>query len=147
MSTVEVLVFVFSVLLSGVLGIVAGAQRLRAGKKAGPRTYALVTIAATVLTMISTHLGSGDRVAAGILTGIGFIGAGMIMHHDGHTVLKRFGKKDQQSGGVEGLTTAAGLWLMTAVGMAVGIGWWWQGVFVTGLGLALLMWNDHSGEN
>ncbi len=129
---VEILFFLFSIVLSMTLGLVAGIQRLHAGKKAGPRTYALVTMAATLFTLMSTQMGGDDRVAAAVLTGIGFIGAGMIMHKEGD---------------IEGLTTAAGLWLMSAVGMAVGLGWWWQGVFVTILALLLLMWNDHGAHN
>lgn len=132
MSIVSILVFIFSIFLSTTLGVLTGFQRLHAGKKAGPRTYALVTVAATVFTILSHQMGGEDRVAAAVLTGIGFIGAGMIMHKESD---------------VEGLTTAAGLWLMTAVGMAVGIGWWWQAVFVTVVALLLFMWNDRNISN
>ncbi|MEK7083835.1 MAG: MgtC/SapB family protein, partial [Patescibacteria group bacterium] len=99
-------------LLALLLGALIGWQREHIGKAAGLRTYALVSFGSALFTILSMQaIGDADpgRVAAQILTGIGFIGAGVIIHkHDN----------------VEGLTTAAGLWATSAVGMAVGAGWY-----------------------
>ena len=73
--------------------------------------------------------GEPTRVAAQILTGIGFLGAGIIIHKDGGTI--------------EGLTTAAGLWAVSAIGMAVGIGWYGEAIIFTFLLLVVLMFNDN----
>jgi len=96
------------------IGFILGIEREYVGKAAGMRTYSLVTLGATIFTIISKFGFSdagGDvdpsRVAAQIITGIGFLGAGVIIFR---------GVK------VEGLTTAAGLWVAAAIGMAVGAG-------------------------
>lgn len=114
----EYLIFVGQILLSIGLGLVVGWQRHHIGKAAGVRTFALVSFGSTLFTLISFNSGALDpsRIAAQVLTGIGFIGAGTIIH-----------KQD----GVEGLTTAAGLWAAAAIGMAVGVGWYWQAVIAT----------------
>lgn len=103
----------FQLVLAAVIGLILGIEREVIGKPAGMRTYALVTLGATVFTIISKH-GFADaaggvfdpsRVAAQIVTGIGFLGAGVIIFR---------GVK------VEGLTTASGLWVSAAIGMAIG---------------------------
>lgn len=127
MQTILDLYFIGEILLSLLLGIFVGWERLHAGKLVGPRTYAFVSIAATFLTHLSAEFNSDDRVAAAILTGIGFIGAGTILH---------------KHNSVEGLTSAAGIWLMSAVGIAIGLGWIWQAVFVSILMVLLFAWND-----
>lgn len=104
--------FLIQILLSGLLGAVIGSEREMIGKAAGLRTFTLVSIGATLFTILSVHGfgGSGfdpSRVAAQIVTGIGFLGAGVII---------------QQGLRVKGLTTAAGMWASAAVGMAVGLG-------------------------
>lgn len=103
---------IFQLVLAAVIGLILGVEREVLGKPAGMRTYALVTLGATVFTIISKHgfSDAGDafdpsRVAAQIVTGIGFLGAGVIIFR---------GVK------VEGLTTASGLWVSAAIGMAVG---------------------------
>jgi putative Mg2+ transporter-C (MgtC) family protein len=90
------------VVVAAALGGLLGAERERAGKAAGLRTHMLVA------------LGAGDlsRVIQGVATGIGFIGAG--------TILKR-----ADSDEIQGLTTAASIWLTAAIGMAVGAGQLW----------------------
>lgn len=90
------------------LGGVLGWQRERRGKWAGVRTYALVSGGSALFTIISLTAFANDpaRVASNIVTGIGFLGAGTILHKENR---------------VEGLTTAAGLWMVAAVGMAVGL--------------------------
>ena len=103
---------VLRILMAAALGAVVGYQRERAGKSAGLRTAVLVCVGATLFTMASIYgFGAGAdpaRVAAGIVVGIGFLGAGAIMRHEG--------------GHVEGLTTAATIWVMAAVGLATGAG-------------------------
>lgn len=101
--------------LSALLGALVGAEREWTGKAAGLRTHMLIAVGAALLTDISVHIGphfnpggaSGDpaRIAAQVVSGIGFIGAGTIL---------------QARGAVHGLTTAAGLWVAAAIGMAVG---------------------------
>jgi putative Mg2+ transporter-C (MgtC) family protein len=102
------------------LGAVVGIQRERAGKPAGLRTHMLVTLGTAVFVLACSGVGmSSDglsRVIQGIVTGIGFIGAG--------SILKLNEERD-----VQGLTTAAGVWMTAAVGVAVGLG---------SLGVALL---------
>ena len=102
-----------------VLGGLIGAEREWVGKAAGLRTHMMVSLGAAlfVLVPIETGIGEGDmtRVIQGIATGIGFIGAG--------TILKR-ADTDQ----IQGLTTAATIWLTGAVGIAVGAGQMWLGI-------------------
>lgn len=120
--------FFVSLVLALILGGLLGWQRQRIGKTAGFRTYALVTFGSAFFTMISMHaFGSADqaRVASQIITGIGFLGAGMIIHKEG--------------GIVEGLTTAAGLWASSAIGMAVGVGWYLEAVVATLIMFLLLL--------
>jgi putative Mg2+ transporter-C (MgtC) family protein len=92
---------------------VIGIQRERAGKPAGLRTHMMVALGAAVFIMASGEFGmnadSISRVIQGLVTGIGFLGAGAI--------LKLYDKR-----AVEGLTTAAGIWITAALGVAVGLG-------------------------
>jgi putative Mg2+ transporter-C (MgtC) family protein len=86
------------------LGAFIGLERELRGYPAGVRTVALVALGAALFTDVSQLLGGDDRVAAGIVTGIGFLGAGVIFR-EGYTV--------------RGITTAAALWSAAAIGMAV----------------------------
>src|SRR5262245_36661392 len=99
--------------IATLLGGVLGYQRQRQGKAAGLRTHMLVTLGAALFVLISEGTGgtSADlsRVIQGVVTGIGFLGAGAIL-------------KLSQEREVHGLTTAAGIWMATAIGMAVGVG-------------------------
>jgi len=101
-----------------VLGAVAGCDREKRGKPAGLKTYALVSFGAATFTVISLQLiavaedtGGPDfdplRLVAGIIGGIGFLGAGTII---------------QSRGSVQGITTAAGIWVVGAIGVACGAG-------------------------
>lgn len=96
-----------------VLGAVIGLQRELVGKPAGLRTHALVTLAAATFTIVPIEAGMDldgvSRVIQGVATGIGFIGAGVI--------LKRHDERE-----VIGLTTAATLWAATAIGVVIGLG-------------------------
>ena len=86
------------------LGALIGLERELRGYPAGVRTVALVALGSALFTDVSQLLGGDDRVAAGIVTGIGFLGAGVIFR-EGYTV--------------RGITTAAALWSAAAIGMAV----------------------------
>ncbi len=96
-----------SVLLGGLIGL----EREVRLKSAGLRTMIFISLGATVFTMVSIKIG-GDkdpaRIAASIVTGVGFLGAGVIL---------------RQEGRVRGLTTAAAIWITAALGMAVGAGY------------------------
>lgn len=115
---------VVAVILGGLLGF----EREREGKSAGLRTHMLVALGSALFTVASLEAGMSlsdlSRVFQGIAAGIGFIGAG--------TILKR---KDEDQ--IKGLTTAAGLWLTGAVGVAAGAGLLW--IPVVGVALALII--------
>ena len=100
-----------AILLAVVFGAAIGLEREISGKSAGLRTNVLICLGATVFTIISKEMGAGavapTRIAAGIVTGVGFLGAGAII---------------QDTGGVQGLTTAATIWLVSSIGMACGAG-------------------------
>ncbi|MGH7846790.1 MAG: MgtC/SapB family protein [Candidatus Binatia bacterium] len=95
------------------LGAVIGAQRERSGKPAGLRTHMLVSLGAALFVLAPLEFGmnpeSVSRVIQGLITGIGFIGGGAIL-------------KLQEQREIEGLTTAAGIWMTAAVGVAAGLG-------------------------
>ena len=100
--------------LAAVLGAFLGVERELARKTAGLRTYALVSMGSALFSIISTiafkeFIGSTSfdpsRIASQVVVGIGFIGAGLIVFHNSR---------------IQGLTTAAGLWVAAAIGMAVG---------------------------
>ena len=99
-------------LLAAALGGAIGYQRERAGKQAGLRTLVLVCVGAALFTTVSTYgfstIADPARVAAGIVIGVGFLGAGAILHREG--------------GIVEGLTTAATIWVVAGIGLAAGAG-------------------------
>ena len=99
--------------LAALLGALLGVEREQKGKAAGVRTHMLVAMGSALFVLISQQAGmdSADlsRVVQGLIAGIGFIGAG--------TIIK--GNDDQK---VKGLTTAAGIWLTAAIGMAAGMG-------------------------
>ncbi len=119
--------------LSALLAGAVGAEREWTGKWAGLRTHMLMAVGATLLTHLSLQAGpggspgsgtgtwDGGRIAAQIVTGVGFIGGGTIL---------------QSRGAVHGLTTAAGLWVAAAIGIAIGFSDYIAGVVTT---LALLI--------
>jgi putative Mg2+ transporter-C (MgtC) family protein len=116
-------------LAATLLGAVIGLERERAGKPAGSRTHILVTLGSTVFVVACSGVGmsSADvsRIIQGVATGIGFIGAGAI--------LKLTDARD-----IQGLTTAAGLWMTAAIGVAVGLGSLGVAGLSTGLTLLIL---------
>jgi putative Mg2+ transporter-C (MgtC) family protein len=107
---------VIRVIVAALLGALLGWERERAGKPAGLRTHMLVALGAALFVLFPAEAGMAvadlSRVIQGVATGIGFIGAG--------TILKR-----AESEQVEGLTTAASIWLTGAIGMSVGAGQLW----------------------
>ena len=118
-----------------VLGALMGIERVHAGKRAGIRTLGLVSLGAALFIVISEHIIAQYgyqidplRVAANIVTGIGFIGAGMIILRGNH---------------ISNLTTAAGVWLAAAIGTAAGFGMYTIAVAVTTLVIITftVMWN------
>ncbi len=103
-------------LLATFFGGVVGANRERQRKPAGLKTHALVALGAALLMVVALFLSAGDvgasgRVLQGIIAGVGFIGGGVIMR-----------REDRKQ--VQGLTTAAGVWVVSAVGVAAGAGLW-----------------------
>lgn len=124
------LYFLAQILLAIILGGVLGIQREQRGKFAGPRTYALVTGGATLFTILSVNAFGVDvaRVASQILVGIGFLGAGMILHRENR---------------IDGLTTAAGIWMAAAIGMAVAVQYYILSIGATILILLVFVFNDN----
>ena len=106
------LIIVSKLIVSFLLGAFIGLDRERHGSDAGIRTYAAVCIGATLFTAITAHLVNNpadtSRVIANIVTGVGFLGAGIIY-------------RNSSAGTSHGLTTAATVWCTSAVGVAVGL--------------------------
>ena len=118
--------------VSVVLGGLIGFEREAEGKPAGMRTHMLVCLGATLFMLISIE--SPDffpgaktvdpgRIAAQVVTGVGFLGAGTIL---------------RAGGTVRGLTTAASIWAVAAIGLAVGVGYYVTACVATGLALLVL---------
>lgn len=114
------------VLVAVALGGFIGWERQWHGKEAGIRTYGAVALGACVFALISTHVTGGNNphvIAAGVVTGIGFLGAGVIL---------------REHGSVLGLTTAATLWATASVGLAAGYGMYTLALLVALLVFGLL---------
>ncbi len=127
---------IFRLMVSLVLGAVVGAERKHKGQIAGIRTFALISLGACLAMLLSIYvpqvylgLKNGDpgRIAAQVITGIGFLGGGAMI---------------QQKGAVRGLTTAAGIWITAIIGMAVGVGMYFSAVGATILILIVLVGFD-----
>ena len=106
---------VVRLLAAALLGAVVGFQREQAGKAAGLRTHMLVALGAALLVVSGAEAGMTPTnlaaVVQGVITGIGFLGAGAIL-------------KFEEAREIRGLTTAAGIWLTAGVGVAAGLGRW-----------------------
>ena len=120
-------------LLSLVLGAVIGIERRRKGQIAGLRTFALISMGATLAMLISIYIpqeymglknGDPGRIAAQVVSGVGFLGAGAII---------------QMKGSVRGLTTAAGIWMAACIGLAVGAGMYLISIIATLLIIFILV--------
>jgi putative Mg2+ transporter-C (MgtC) family protein len=113
-------VVLIRVIAATLLGAIVGVERERAGKPAGLRTHMLVSLGTAVVVLACADANMSvdglSRVIQGIVTGIGFVGAG--------TILKLNEQRE-----IKGLTTAAGLWMTAAIGVACGLG---------GIGLAVI---------
>jgi putative Mg2+ transporter-C (MgtC) family protein len=126
------MVFVYRLLLAVVLGGLIGIEREQAHKSAGLRTHILVALGSTLITFIAVYgfenLGGNSpevasRIIANIIIGIGFVGGGAILRHGDQTV---------------GLTTASTLWLTSAIGIAIGMGFVFAALITTLIGYATL---------
>lgn len=116
------LVMALNVLYAALLGAIIGWERESEGRDAGVRTYAAVALGSSVFAGISSHLSidaNPNVIAAGVVTGVGFIGAGVIM---------------QDRGNIVGLTTAATLWASAAIGLSIG-----YQLYLLGTAVALLV--------
>ncbi|MBR4721232.1 MAG: MgtC/SapB family protein [Clostridia bacterium] len=126
----EQIVFIFRIFLASVCGCVIGYERKNRGKGAGIRTHAIVALASALMMIVSkygfadlanyptAHSADPARIAAQVVSGVGFLGAGMI-YFNRHLV--------------KGLTTAAGIWATAGVGLAIGAGLYVIGIVATGL--------------
>lgn len=119
----------FRLLLAAALGGMLGFERESAGKAAGIRTHMLVAIGAAMFLMASNLAGGGDpeasRIIQGVVAGIGFLGAGAIV-------------KGGPGGEIQGLTTAASIWMTAAIGVSVGLGHASTAILSTVLALVVL---------
>jgi putative Mg2+ transporter-C (MgtC) family protein len=112
--------------LSAILGGIVGTEREKRDKAAGIRTYALVAVTSCLIMLTSYNLAMdlGDekayadaaRIAAQVVSGVGFLGAGTILKNDNK---------------IRGLTTAAGLWSVAGIGLAVGMGYYFIAIITT----------------
>lgn len=139
-TVVEVNLMVFANLLGALLlGLIVGYERSYHSRAAGMRTYGIVCMASAALTVFAGYPGywwgladsamvaavDPTRVVQGIVTGIGFLGAGVIMR-DGMSI--------------SGLTTAASIWATSAIGVLVGVGFYPAAILLTLLSASLMMW-------
>lgn len=104
----------FQLIVAGAFGWILGFERTKIGKPAGTRTFALICMGCTLLTIIGIRIignmgsiDSGARLIANIIIGVGFIGAGVIW---------------KEGGSIKGITTAAIVWVCAAIGITVGLG-------------------------
>ena len=126
------------ILLAVLVGGMIGAEREYRSKSAGFRTLTLICLGSTLFTILSQIIGapnSPDRIASNIITGIGFVGAGVIFKGDI---------------GVNGITTAAMIWITAALGMGIGAGYWLVSLVAALIILVMLflfgkfeIWIDH----
>jgi putative Mg2+ transporter-C (MgtC) family protein len=119
-----------AMLVSTVLGTLVGWERQMGRKPAGLRTHTLVCLGSTLFVLLTSHAASefgshgidATRIIHGVVTGVGFLGAGSILRQEGY---------------VHGLTTAASIWMVAAIGVAVGVRAY--GLAITGTVLALIV--------
>jgi putative Mg2+ transporter-C (MgtC) family protein len=122
------------------LGLLVGYERSYHGRAAGMRTYGIVCMASAALTVFCGYPGfwwggsahsampvDPSRVIQGIVTGVGFLGAGVIM---------------KEGLNISGLTTAASIWASSAIGVLVGVGLYSAAILLTGLSTVLMVWGS-----
>ncbi len=114
--------------LAAALGFLIGWERESRGQAAGDRTYALIALGAAVFTALGLNFfpEGADKLVAGLVTGVGFLGAGTILR--------------PSSGSIRGLTTAASMWAVAGLGAVVGTGRYLLGMLLSGLILLILVW-------
>ncbi|TVR23060.1 MAG: MgtC/SapB family protein [Anaerolineaceae bacterium] len=123
MTMVDQLTIIFYVLIAAMLSALIGLERERRSRSAGLRTHMLVGVGACLFTSLSAMAfpgGDPTRIASNVVTGIGFLGAGVIFRN---------------KNAVHDLTTAASIWATAAIGMAVGIGAW-----LSAFGVTVIIW-------
>jgi putative Mg2+ transporter-C (MgtC) family protein len=135
MLPAEYLTMVMHLIVATIAGALIGYERSYQGRPAGFRTHALVCIASALLMLLAVHQGAWfdasveivrvdpTRMAQGIMTGIGFLGAGVIV---------------KEGASVRGLTTAASIWITAAIGILAGVGFYFPVVIATALTLGTL---------
>ena len=141
-SLVEVNLLVFANLVGALLlGLLVGYERSYHGRAAGMRTYGIVCMASAALTVFAGYPGfwwggaagvgqvpvDPTRVVQGIVTGVGFLGAGVIM---------------KEGMNISGLTTAASIWASSAIGVLVGVGFYAAAILLSLLSASLMMWGS-----
>ena len=117
---------ILRLVLSSIVGAAIGVEREVSNRPAGLRTHILVTVGATLITLLSIYSfpsGDSSRVAAQIVSGIGFLGAGTIL---------------RTGDSITGLTTAASIWVCGGIGMAIGAGYYLGGLVTAGIVLLVL---------
>lgn len=126
-SAIEITI-TFRILLAIVLGFVLGLEREMYKRPAGLRTHILVCVASCLIMLVSMYgFDSGDpaRVAAQVVSGVGFLGAGAIMRGD-------------NGNGITGITTAATIWMSAMIGLSCGNGFYFGAILVTVCALSIL---------
>ncbi len=120
------LIIIGRIALAAALGYGIGWEREFRGKHAGERTFALIALGAAAFTALGVERFpvSAEKIIAGVVTGVGFLGAGLIFRSDEQMVV--------------GLTTAASAWAAAAVGVLCGAGEYWPALFTTLLIILLL---------
>lgn len=126
---------ILRLLLAAVLGGIIGFQREKSNKPTGLRTLSIISMGSALFAVVSgMSFAGGDptRIAAGIVTGVGFLGAGAILH---------------RQGGVEGLTSAATIWVSAGIGLAAGAGLYLIAVATTIFTIGILLMHHIINEN
>lgn len=121
---VQNLIYFVRLILAAICGGMIGYERTNRGKGAGIRTHSIVSLASCLMMLVSKYgfgdmqvLGDGSRIAAQVVSGVGFLGAGMIYFNGRHSV--------------KGLTTAAGIWATSGIGLAIGAGMYSMGILTS----------------
>jgi putative Mg2+ transporter-C (MgtC) family protein len=115
--------------LAALLGYLIGLERQFRGQPAGDRTHALAALGAAAYTLLSLYAFPGSdpaRVAAQVVIGLGFLAGGVVI-------------RDTSQGMIHGLTTAAGIWAVGAMGLAIGVGWYAFGLVIAALIFLILI--------
>lgn len=121
------LIFIGRAALAAALAFIIGWERESRGSPAGDRTFAMVSLGAAAFTAIGIEQfpATAEKLLAGVVTGVGFLGAGMIV---------------KEASNVRGLTTAAGIWAVSSIGVVIGAGEYLIGIGLTALIMLILTW-------